>query len=317
MREENIYTNRPSNLKINPKYYPLIWIVAIVCAFFSTFYETYTSIALSNSVPLIIYSLLIDMVAGGGISVLLIWLVAVLLFNMGAKRGLRAIPKNDFIYSILILMSIIWFVSGAVNLFCFLDPMASLYNGLVTIPAVTIVLSALMFFLVYVPKYLNPRMAKRYFDYYGKMYVIFNGILYFIGALGLLASAEMIENPAVMEMIEEYYVAFSGMSVEMDQVMEMLTTSIVGIKVSAILSCVITAGMIVAYVVLSKMLTKKASEFKDDTPSDDMGRVIFTDGTNFYTVDDLKNNNPFGTDGGKNPFEDDNKNDKIFDEFDL
>ena len=94
MREENIYTNRPSNLKINPKYYPLIWIVAIVCAFFSTFYETYTSIALSNSVPLIIYSLLIDMVAGGGISVLLIWLVAVLLFNMGAKRGLRCIKER-------------------------------------------------------------------------------------------------------------------------------------------------------------------------------------------------------------------------------
>lgn len=317
MREENIYTNRPSNLKINPKYYPLIWIVAIVCAFFSGIYSTIVTFSQSENIALSIYSMLIDIAVGGGVSALLVWFVALLLYNMGAKRGLRAIPKNDFIYSIMILMSMIYFVSGIVNLFCFIDPIADIYNTFVIVPALTITLSALMFFLVYVPNYLNPRMAKRYFDYYGKMYVIFNAVIYFLGAFSTLISVEIVTDPGIIEIIKDYYAELVSMSVSVDSFVTMLIESSINFKIAASLSIAITAGMIVAYVVLSKMLTKKAGEFKDDTPSDDMGRVIFTDGTNFYTVDDLKNNNPFGADGDKNPFEDDNKNDKVFDEFDL
>ena len=90
MREENIYTNRPSNLKINPKYYPLIWIVAIVCAFFSGIYSTIVTFSQSENIALSIYSMLIDIAVGGGVSALLVWFVALLLYNMGAKRGLRA-----------------------------------------------------------------------------------------------------------------------------------------------------------------------------------------------------------------------------------
>ena len=316
MREENIYKAQPGNLKINPKYYALIWIVAVVCAFFSGIYSTIQTFIQSENIALTIYSTLIDIAVGGGVNVLLTWLIAMLLYNMGAKRGLRAIPKNDFIYSIMILMSIIWFVSGILGLFCFVDPIADIYNVFVVLPILTTVLSALMFFLVYVPNYLNPRMAKRYFDYYGKMYVIFNAVIYFLSAFSTLISVEIVTNPTIIELIKDYYAELVSMSVSVDSFVTMLIESSINFKIATSLSIAITAGMIVAYVVLSKKLAKSASEYKEEAPSDDMNRVIFTDGTNFYSIEDLKNN-PFNADASKNPFEEEKKDDKVFDEFDL
>jgi hypothetical protein len=76
--------------------------------------------------------------------------------------------------------------------------------------------------------------------------------------------------------------------------------------------------MIVAYFVLANVLTNKAKDFKEEIKPEIMEGIFFTDGKNFYTVEDLKNGK-MGVNPDKNPFDDDDDNGDgpVFEELDF
>ena len=313
-----------NNLKINPKFYPLIWVVMVFCAFVRSFYQIYSTYSELDNIAIAIYYSLIDLVVGGGSNAVFILLVSYILYNMGAKRGLRAIPKKDFTYLVMIFVAVAWFVSGMINLFSFLEP-ALLYCNIFTGDFVAMTVSmALMFFLVFVPQYLNPKQAEKHFNFYGKIYVIFNSVVYIMGAMGILLCIIIAEDPELLAQMGHVYYSVNGVDIPIAELFEMYAFARLGMKISAYIAIAVSVIMIVAYFVLSNMLKNKAKDFKEEVKPENMDGVFFTDGKNFYTVDDVRNGNfggnPFGgTPQNGNPFDDDNddKNDKVFDEFDI
>ncbi len=309
---------------INPKFYPLVWVALILCAFVRSFYQLYTTYIQIDNIALALYYALGDLVLGGGVSSLFVVVASHFLYAMGAKRGMRAIPKNDFTYLVMIFVAVAWFVSGVINLFSFIEP-ALMYCNVFTGDIVAMTVSmALMFFLVFVPKYLNPKQAERCFNFYGKIYVIFNSVVYIMGAMGILLCIIIAEDPELLAQMGHVYYSVNGVDIPIAELFEMYAFARLGMKISAYIAIAVSVIMIVAYFVLSNMLKNKAKDFKEEVKPENMDGIFFTDGKNFYTVDDVRNGNfggnPFGgTPQNGNPFDDDNddKNDKVFDEFDI
>lgn len=326
MRNENIKTRQQGELLINPKFYPLIWVVIVFCSFVRSFYQTYTQILNTDNIALGIYNGLLSFVIGGASYAFLILFLSYFLYGMGARRGLRAIPRKDFTYIIMIFVSIAWFVSGMINLFSFIDPALMYCNILTAEPVLLTVSLAIMFFMVLVPNYLNPKQAEKYFKFYGTIYVIVTSAIYILGAIGILSCITVANDPALLAEMDNVYYTINGQDVPIAVVFEAYAFAKTGMEISAYIAIVWSVLMIVAYFVLANMLKNKAKDFKEEVKPENMDGIFFTDGKNFYTVDDIKNGkfgggqgNPFGDTpkGNDNPFDDDSKDDKVFEEFDI
>ena len=319
MKNEEINIKKENGMIINPKFYPLVWIVLIIASFFKNFYQIYFETTGYESVLVKVYYGFVSFIVNGGSGAVLVFLLAMIVHSMGARRGLLHIPRNEFIYVTMTFMSVAWFVVGVANLFSFLDPAVLYCNVFTTEPAVITVAMALMFFLVLSPRYLNPKQAHRNFAFYGKLYVIFNAIVYIMGGVGVLSCIAIADDPALLQQMSNvYYTTVSG-DIPIAKLFEMYSFAKLGMEISAYITLALAVGMIVAYFVLANMLKTKAKDFKEEVKPENMEGIYFTDGKNFYRVDDLKNN-PFGADDApdKNPFDDDDKgDDKVFEEFDL
>lgn len=310
--------NQNNQLKINPKYYPVIWIVMIFCSFVRNFYQSYMIFMQTSNVALGLYNGLIDFVIGGGSSAVLILVLTTLLYHMGARRGMRAIPQKDFIYTTMIFVSIAWFVTGMINMFSFLEPAMQYCNIFTTDIAVMTVSLALMFFLVFVPNYLNPKQAERHFKFYGKIYVIYNAVVYIFGAMGVLSCIAIADDPALLSQLDNVYYSNYGTDIPIKDLFEMFAFAKEGMMISSYISIGLAVAMIVAYFVLANVLTNKAKDFKEEIKPEMMEGIFFTDGKNFYTVEDLKNGK-MGVNPDKNPFDDDDDNGDgpVFEELDF
>lgn len=327
MRNEDIKVKQQNELLINPKFYPLIWVVVAFCAFVRAFYQTYEAVLNTDNIAIGIYNGLVSFVIGGASYAFLILFMCYFLYYLGARRGLRAIPQKDFTYITMIFVAIAWFISGMVNLFSFIEP-ALVYCNIFTTEFVAMTVSlALMFFLVFVPNYLNPKQAEKHFKFYGKIYVIFNSVVYILGAIGILSCITVAEDPALLAQMDNVYYTINGTDIPIAVLFEYYSYAKTGMEISAYIAMALSVLMIVAYFVLAYMLKIKAKDFKEEVKPENMEGIFFTDGKNFYTVDDIKNGsfgagqgNPFGGDapkGSENPFDDDDKDDKVFDEFDI
>ena len=329
--EQTKHSRQPGEPLINPKFYPLVWFVVVFCAFVRSFYQIYATYSQFTNIAMSIYYGLVELFVGGGSSAVLILLLSYILYNMGARRGLRAVPKKDFTYLVMIFVSIAWFVSGMINLFSFLDP-AVFYCNIFTGDFVAMTVSmALMFFLVLVPNYLNPKQAELHFNFYGKIYVIFNSVVYILGAIGVLSCIAIANDPALLAEFGNVYYSIDGNDIPISELFATFEFAKKGMEISAYISIALAVLMIVAYFVLSYMLKNKAKDFNEDEIPHHTDGIYFTDGKNFYTVDDIKNGrfdgntggNPFGdgnptSKGNENPFDDDDEgDDKIFEEFDI
>ena len=315
----NVNINPNNNLKINPKFYPLIWVALVLAYFVNNFYSVFVSYESSPSVWLAILSGLIDVVISCGLSALIIYLVSSFLWTLGARKGLRVIPRQDFKYIIMIFVAIATFVNGIVNTFSFIEPAIEMCLPFAVNIVTSTIAFALMFFLVLVPNYLNPRQASRYFNYYGKIYVIWTVVLNVFSSVMFLTFFDILEDPELLATFDNvYYTTATGESMAIAEFGQLLEYAIPGMKVSMYINLAVCVLMVVAFIVLDKQLKNKAKDFKEEEKPN-MDGVIFTDGKNFYTMDDLKNGN-FGADA--NPFADNNpkeddKDEKVFDEFDL
>ena len=316
-----------NDLKINPKYYPLIWVAFVFSALIKDFYGLYQTVAQYDNVAMAIYSAVMNAVFSGGTSAVLTFFVASILYNMGKKRMLFQIPKKDFIYTVMIFVSIGWFVSGIINAFSFLAPEIQYCTTLTAEPAIMTVSLAVMFFKVFVPNYLNPKQARRHFEFYGKIYVIFNAVVLALGAFGVWSFLMVASDPEMLAQMDVYYATASGESISLTELFEIYSFAKIGMEVSAWIAVALAVGMVIAYFVFLSKLKKEASNFTGEEFG--MDGIVFTDGKNFYTVDDLKNGkmstngapqNPFGENPPSgNPFDDDDNDgdDKVFEEFDI
>ena len=312
----NININPNNNLKINPKFYPLIWVALIFAYFVNNFYGVFVAYEPNSSVWLAILYGLVDVVVSCGMSALLIYLVASFLWTLGARKGLIAIPRQDFKYIIMIFVAFATLTNGIINTFSFIEPVIELCVPFAVNIVTSTVAFALMFFLVFIPQYLKPRQASRYFNYYGKIYVILTVVLNVFASVMFLTFFDILEDPELLATFDSvYYTTAAGESMTIAELGQMLEYAIPGMKVSMYINLAVCALIIIAFVVLDKYLKNKAKDFKEEQPT--MDGVVFTDGKNFYTVDDLKKNG-FGANG--NPFAEDEPEDqeeKVFDEFDL
>lgn len=312
----NININPNNNLKINPKFYPLIWVALIFAYFVNNFYGVFVAYEPNSSVWLAILYGLVDVVVSCGMSAFLIYLVASFLWTLGARKGLIAIPRQDFKYIIMIFVAFATLTNGIINTFSFIEPVIEFCVPFAVNIVTSTVAFALMFFLVFIPQYLKPRQASRYFNYYGKIYVILTVVLNVFASVMFLTFFDILEDPELLATFDSvYYTTATGESMTVAEFGQMLEYAIPGMKVSMYINLAVCALIIIAFVVLDKYLKNKAKDFKEENPS--MDGVVFTDGKNFYTVDDLKKNG-FGANG--NPFAEDEPEDqeeKVFDEFDL
>lgn len=312
----NININPNNNLKINPKFYPLIWVALIFAYFVNNFYGVFVAYEPNSSVWLAVLYGLVDVVVSCGMSALLIYLVASFLWTLGARKGLISIPRQDFKYIIMIFVAFATLTNGIINTFSFIEPVIELCVPFAVNIVTSTVAFALMFFLVFIPQYLKPRQASRYFNYYGKIYVILTVVLNVFASVMFLTFFDILEDPELLATFDSvYYTTATGESMTIAEFGQMLEYAIPGMKVSMYINLAVCALIIIAFVVLDKYLKNKAKDFKEENPS--MDGIVFTDGKNFYTVDDLKKNG-FGANG--NPFAEDEPEDqeeKVFDEFDL
>lgn len=312
----NININPNNNLKINPKFYPLIWAALIFAYFVNSFYGVFVAYEPSSSVWLAVLYGLVDVVITCGLNAVLIYLVSSILWSFGARKGLIAIPRQDFKYITMIFTAFATLTNGIINTFSFIEPVIEMCVPFAVNIVTSTVAYALMFFLVLAPQYLNPKQASRYFNFYGKIYLIYTVVVNVFASVMFLTFFDILEDPELLALFDNvYYSTATGESMTIAELGQMLGYAIEGMKVAMYINLAVCALMIVAFAVLDKYLKNKAKDFKEEKPS--MDGVVFTDGKNFYTMDDLKKNG-FGVNG--NPFEEDKPEDeeeKVFDEFDL
>ena len=288
--------------KVNPKFYPLIWIALIFATLFMNVYEmttTYSSGELKGAG--LITQLLIDIFVNGLIPCVFVYVVGALFYRSLARRGLLQIPRKDFIYITMAVIAVARMVEGVIAIFAFVEPMLDLYITLwIDLVAYAVALY-LEFFLILKPKYLNPVQAKAHFSLLSKYYLIWSGILFVGMSLVFLAV------PSTIDMSLEEGIPILVLGEELSPMDALVLRDIFATYFAPISYATIALYVcqLVVHFVLDSVLKKEAKKYREthkDAEETGFGGGFYANGTNYYTGRpyDGGNQNPF--DNGGNPY---------------
>ena len=288
--------------KVNPKFYPLIWIALIFATLFINVYAmttTYSTGELKGAV--LITQLLVDVLVNGLLPCVFVYVVAALFYRSLARRGLLQIPRKDFIYITMAVIAVARMIEGVIAIFAFVEPMLDLYIMLwIDLVAYAVALY-LEFFLILKPKYLNPVQAKAHFSLLSKYYLIWSGILFVGMSLVFLAV------PSTIDMSLEEGIPILVLGEELSPMDALVYRDIFATYFAPISYATIALYVcqLVVHFVLDSVLKKEAEKYREthkDAEETSFGGGFYANGTNYYTgrpYDD-GNQNPF--DNGGNPY---------------
>lgn len=166
--------------KIDRKFYPFIWLGLIVASLVSGVYAMYVTFSnaegISSATALFVEIFKI-ILSYGAIPTALCFFFAFILYALAARRGFGAIPRNDFIYTVMIFTAIVRFATGIIEVFCILEPKMYIVTSTVLNPILQPLAYGVMFFFVFAKVYkLNP--VEKYYSFmlWAMVYLILLGI---------------------------------------------------------------------------------------------------------------------------------------------
>ncbi len=297
------------NGKLDPKFYPLIWIGLVFATLFSRLYDLYYAFAGEDMNPAqILINIVVQVIASGVLPAILCYYIPAWFHRDGAKRGLFAIPRNDFIYFTMIFMAISRVVVGVVRIFGFLDYRVSYCTELFLELFVVTVAMMLMYFLVLAPKYLsNPYEKHRYFKFYFNKYMLWAGVLYMLASFVFIVSFEALNSAEYEEVILSVLGSYVASGEE-----EIFLLALAEIMYYMSISSYVTIGVyavaLVAYIVLEKVLDKKGKAYKEAHPQEFVERPMWTTNGRPQSspFEEQKEENPFGNEYSNNSNDNDN-----------
>ena len=302
--------------KVNPKFYPLIWIALIFATLFMNVYAMTTTYSSGDLKGVAIFTqLLYDVLLGGLLPCAILYLIASLFYRSLAKRGLLQIPRKDFIYITMLFIAGARFVIGIVRIFSFLDPMMEFYTLLYLDILVQTVALYLEFFLVLAPKYLNPVQASAHFHGLSKIYTILVGVLAVVVVGGVFLAIEgfkiMLNEGTNVAEFGDIVFTLNGEQLTKNDIIVMMDLFEGPLSVVAYVMLGVGVAVVATHFILDYLLGKKAKEYRKthlDTTENNFGTGFYANGTNYYTGRpyDGGNQNPF--DNGGNPFAENSDN---------
>lgn len=297
--------------KVNPKFYPLIWIALIFATLFINVYAmttTYSTGELKGAV--LITQLLIDVLVNGLLPCVFVYVVGALFYRSLARRGLLQIPRKDFIYVTMLFIAGARFVIGIVRIFSFLDPMMEFYTLLYPDILVQTVALYLEFFLVLAPKYLNPVQASTHFRQLSKIYTILVGVLAVVVLGGVFLAIEgfkiMLNEGTNVAELGDIVFTVNGEQLTENDIIVMMDLFEGPLSVVAYVMLGVGVAVAATHFILDYLLGKKAKEYRKTHPGtteNNSGTGFYANGTNYYTGRPYEggNQNPFDNSG--NPFD--------------
>ena len=302
--------------KVNPKFYPLIWIALIFASLFMNVYAMTTTYSSGDLKGVAIFTqLLYDVLLGGLLPSAILYLIASMFYRSLAKRGLLQIPHKDFIYITMLFIAGARFVIGIVRIFSFLYPMMEFYTLLYPDILIQTVALYLEFFLVLAPKYLNPVQASAHFHGLSKIYTILVGVLAVVVLGGVFLAIEgfkiMLNEGTNVAEFGDIVFTVNGEQLTENDIIEMMGLFEGPLSVVAYVMMGVGVAVVATHFILDYLLGKKAKEYRKTHPGtteNTFGTGFYANGTNYYTGRpyDGGNQNPF--DNGGNPFAENNDN---------
>lgn len=288
--------------KVNPKFYPLIWIALIFATLFVKVYAmttTYSTGELKGAV--LITQILIDVLVNGLLPCVFVYVVAALFYRSLARRGLLQIPRKDFIYITMAVIAVARMIEGVIAIFAFVEPMLDLYIMLWIDLVANAVALYLEFFLILKPKYLNPVQAKAHFSLLSKYYLIWSGILFVGMSLVFLAV------PSTIDMSLEEGIPILVLGEELSPMEALVYRDIFATYFAPISYATIALYVcqLVVHFVLDSVLKKEAEKYREthkDAEETSFGGGFYANGTNYYTGRPYDTENHFYNEGNQNPF---------------
>lgn len=302
--------------KVNPKFYPLIWIALIFASLFMNVYAMTTTYSTGDLKGVAIFTqLLYDVLLSGLLPSAILYLIASMFYRSLAKRGLLQIPRKDFIYITMLFIAGARFIIGIVRIFSFLDPMMEFYTLLYLDILVQTIALYLEFFLVLAPKYLNPAQKSQHFHQLSTAYTILVGILTLLIVAGVFLAIEgyktMLREGTNEVMLGIIRFTVTGEDLTEKDIVELLNLYETTGTVIAYAMLGVGVAVVATHFILDYLLGKKAKEYRKTHPGtteNNFGTGFYANGTNYYTGRpyDGGNQNPF--DNGGNPFAENNDN---------
>ena len=287
--------------RIDRKYYALIWFVLIVATIVSETYGIYTSIiemeALDARETL---TLVLRMIFSyGAIPTAICFLFALIVYGIGARRYLLAVPRNDFIYTIMIFTAIVRFACGVVEAFCILLPRMYVVTSAILSPLLGTIAYAVMFFFVFAKHYkMNPAEKSDSFKVWGTVYLVLLGISVVLENLLYIIA---VQSDTFLALVNETLANVYDIQIVKDTLQ--LAASIAAIA--------LYAAFVVAAIIIGAMLKKKARDYRSP---ETRGEYFDTHPNNPYEMREDVGDTYGEFDGDK---KEDPKDDKVFDEFDI
>ena len=302
--------------KVNPKFYPLIWIALIFATLFMNVYAMTTTYSSGDLKGVAIFTqLLYDVILGGLLPCAILYLIASLFYKSLAKRGLLQIPRKDFIYITMLFIAGARFVIGIVRIFSFLSPEIDTYTFIYFDILVQTIALYLEFFLVLAPKYLNPAQKSLHFHQLSTAYTILVGILTLLIVAGVFLAIEgyktMLREGTNEVMLGIIRFTVTGEDLTEKDIVELLNLYETTGTVIAYAMLGVGVAVAATHFSLEVVLRKKAKEYRKthpDTTENNFGTGFYANGTNYYTGRPYEggSQNPF--DNGGNPFAENNDN---------
>ena len=289
--------------KVNPKFYPLIWIALIFATLFVKVYAMTTSYSTGElKGAVLITQILIDVLVNGLLPCVFVYVVGALFYRSLARRGLLQIPRKDFIYITMAVIAVARMVEGVIAIFAFVEPMLDLYIMLwIDLVAYAVALY-LEFFLILKPKYLNPVQAKAHFSLLSKYYLIWSGILFVGMSLVFLAV------PSTIDMSLEEGIPILVLGEELSPMEALVYRDIFATYFAPISYATIALYVcqLVVHFVLDSVLKKEAEKYREthkDAEETSFGGGFYANGTNYYTGRPYDTENHFYNGINQNPFD--------------
>lgn len=239
-----------TNGKINRKYYVLIWAALIVACFVRNAYGIYLD-AISIEEPsriVITITVVRILFVDGVLPAAIAFVCAFVVWQIGAYRYVRCVPRNDFCYLAMAFTAAVKFVVGILEIFSILEPDISCFTSTVLDTALLTGAMLAMFFFVINKWYkLNPVEKYNAFRIWSTVYMVVAGlsVLGSNGAILLFADAGSMSDEILKLLIEIGYI---------------INDVQVAMSITAI--CIYFAYL-VAVIVLGELMRKQSNKFRN------------------------------------------------------
>lgn len=289
--------------KIDKKYYVWIWLGLIFACVVRNIYGIYCDIYDMASAVAITRSEILSSVMNGIIEyalvpVVIVFVLALIMYYIAARRHSNYISRNDFCYWIMLFAIGPKLLTGIVECFAILDPTVYFVSSVVLESMLSALAYLLMFIFIFARKYnLNPVEKRNSFSILSTVYMVVYGINAFYYAMIGLGGDD------IRDLLVELGVTITE---QMADVFAICSTVAVCIYI----------GYLVAVIVLNAQYRKLANEFRDEDTRENYYHTHPNTDKGYHQRDDV-----FDTfeefEKEHTASSDDDSNGNVFDEFDI